>query len=68
MSRAIGINETETISNLFWDSLCGRSMILQMTVKYNYPPKLSYMIELSSTPRSVSMATTALLIGPGPHM
>lgn len=34
----------------------------------NYPPKLSYMIELSSTPRSVSIATTAFDMGPGPHM
>ena len=34
----------------------------------NQPPKLSYMMLLSSTPRSVSIATTAFDMGPGPHM
>ena len=34
----------------------------------DYPPKLSYMIEDSSTPRLSSIATTAFDIGPGPHM
>gem|GEM_PF-1535773 len=35
---------------------------------YAYAPKLSYMIDFSSTPRSVSMFTTAFDMGPGPHM
>lgn len=34
----------------------------------NYPPKLSYIIEDDSTPRLSSILTTALDIGPGPHM
>lgn len=32
------------------------------------PPKLSYIMLSSATPRLSSIATTALLIGPGPHM
>ena len=31
-------------------------------------PKLSYIIDSGSTPRLSSIFTTALLIGPGPHM
>ena len=34
----------------------------------NYPPKLSYIIDSGSTPSPSSMETTALDIGPGPHM
>ena len=33
-----------------------------------YPPKLSYMRFSDGTPRSQSIFSTALLIGPGPHM
>ena len=33
-----------------------------------YPPKSSYMMLSGSTPRSVSIPTTALLMGPGPHI
>ena len=34
----------------------------------NYPPKLSYIIDFSSTPKSVSIPTTAFDIGPEPHI
>lgn len=33
-----------------------------------YPPKLSYMRFSEGTPRSQSIFSTALLMGPGPHM
>ena len=36
--------------------------------RYLFYPKLSYMIDSGSTPRLSSILTTALLIGPGPHI
>ena len=36
--------------------------------RVNYPPKLSKWMLSGSTPRLKSMFSTALLMGPGPHM
>ena len=49
-------------------ALCPTGVLTILLNEINYPPKLSYIMELSSTPRSVSIATTAFDIGPGPHM
>ena len=41
---------------------------LLLCFRMDYPPKLSYMIDAGSTPNESSICTTALDIGPGPHM
>ena len=42
-------------------------LLIIFSVK-NYPPKLSYMMDDSSTPRLSNIAITDFDIGPGPHM
>ena len=43
-------------------------LLLKLMEFSHYPPKLSYMMLSGSTPKPSSMFTTALDIGPGPHM
>lgn len=43
------------------------AILMELECYCNYP-KLSYIIESESTPKLSNIFTTALLIGPGPHM
>ena len=48
-------------------TLQGRPRCIMGSLEF-YAPKLSYIMDFSSTPKSTSIFTTAFDIGPGPHI